>query len=134
MKKILLVLSLAVILLFLVSCQKATEEIIERQIEAESNGDVDVEIESSGPTINEWCEKGAQWKMSTTTENGNANANWNIEGLETSGEYAGLCHVIYTITSAEGNMNIDYYFEEGGENGYMVIEANGQTIKQEWSK
>ncbi len=134
MKKILFVLSSIAILLFLFGCQKAAEEVIEPRIEAESNGEVDVEIESSGPTINEWCEKGAQWKMSATTENGDTNAKWNIEGLETSGEYAGLCHVVYTVTSADGNMNLDYYFEEGGENGYMLIEANGQKFKQEWHK
>ena len=134
MKKIWFVLSLMAILLFLVSCQKATEEIIEERIEAGSNGEVDVEIESSGPTVNEWCEKGAQWKMSAITDDGNTNANWNIQGLETSGEFAGLCHVVYIIESAEGTVNIDYYFEEGGEKGYMLLETNGQKFKQEWSK
>lgn len=134
MNKISLVLSLAVLLLFVVGCQKATEEIIEQRIEAESNGEVNVEIESSGPTVNEWCEAGAEWKMSATTEEGNARTHWIIQGLETSGEMAGLCHVLYTVESAEGEAKIDYYFEKGGEEGYMVMNMNGQTFKQEWHK
>jgi hypothetical protein len=51
----------------------------------------------------------------------------------TSGEYAGLCHVIMSAQGAEGEvMTADYYFSEDGESGYYEMEVNGQTFKQEW--
>lgn len=131
MNRIIVVLLVLLSVVLLLGCQKAANEALEAQIEAESNGQLDVEIESSG-ALNDWCQAGADWKMSATTEEGQMNAKWTIQGLETTGEMIGLCHVLYIVESEEGNMEVNYYFEEGGENGYMVIEANGQTYKQEW--
>jgi hypothetical protein len=59
-------------------------------------------------------------------------ASWKIDKLETSGEYKGLCHVIYTMTGADEDIRMDYWFDESGENGYYEMKMNGQTVKQEW--
>jgi len=123
MKKIVLLLA---IVFLLVGCQpKDTVEI--------STDEGDVTIESSISEGADWCEAGSNWQMTTTTQQGEANAQWIIQGLVDSGEYAGLCHVQYTAQTPEGESVVDYYFSEDGESGYFEMEVNGQTIKQEWN-
>lgn len=148
MKKLLILLTLLV-LVFVVSCEKAMEEVIEHQIESESGGDAEVdmdsgsmtietdegtvEIESSGLDSDEWCKAGAQWKFKSTTAEGAGNAQWMIEGLMTSGKFDGLCHVVYTATGPDGDARMDYYFSEDGESGYFEMDINGQKMTSEWS-
>jgi uncharacterized protein YceK len=79
-----------------------------------------------------WCPEGGNWQMESTGAEGDASATWKIDKLETSGEYKGLCHVIYTVDGPDGKMVMDYWFDESGENGYYEMEINGQKIKQEW--
>jgi len=80
-----------------------------------------------------WCEAGANWEMTATGAEGGTEATWVIEGLVTSGEYAGLCHVIYTVTDPSGEvMHMDYWFDESGESGYFEMDVGGQKFKQEW--
>ena len=136
MKKVLMVVSALTLLVFLVSCgnvaEEMTEEMAEQQIEAETGGDV--EIESSGFNGDGWCEEGAQWKYAAEMEEGSTNAQWMVEGLMTSGEYEGLCHVVYIAEGPDGDARMDYYFSEDGESGYFEMNINGQTMKSEWSK
>lgn len=80
----------------------------------------------------DWCQAGGNWTMASTGAQGEVNATWKIDKLETSGQYAGLCHVVYTVESAQGPVTVNYWFEEGGKNGYFEMVVNGQTIKQEW--
>ncbi len=61
-----------------------------------------------------------------------SNAQWIIEELITTGEYSGLCHIVYTAETPEGDVQIDYYFSENGESGYFEMNVNGQVIKNEW--
>ncbi|MFC1801352.1 hypothetical protein ACFLZB_02720 [Nanoarchaeota archaeon] len=75
-----------------------------------------------------WCQAGSQWTFSDTTNNMNAV----IVGIETTGKYAGYCHVVYDVESADNKANINMYFNQEGQ-GYQVIEVNGQTIESEWT-
>ncbi|MBN1275302.1 hypothetical protein JXA12_03340 [Candidatus Woesearchaeota archaeon] len=77
-----------------------------------------------------WCQEGAEWTMTSAAEG--ANAQWIVDRLEKSGEYAGYCHVIYKATSPDGDLRMDYWFDESGENGYYEMDVGGQKIKQEW--
>ena len=147
MKRILFLLVLLVVIA-LVGCQTAVEEAMENQIEAESGGEAEVDLDDgsvhletdegevdikySGMDGDEWCQEGAEWQMSATTDEGNSNAQWLIEGLINSGEYSGLCHVLYTAETPDGDVQIDYYFSENGESGYFEMNVNGQVIKNEW--
>jgi hypothetical protein len=82
-----------------------------------------------------WCQEGGEWHMTSTGapiqgEVGTANAR--IKKIVTSGRYRGLCHVIYEAKTTEGKMKVDYYFDESGKNGYMVMDIGGQKMEQEW--
>jgi hypothetical protein len=150
MKKGLLIVSLMVIALFAIGCEKALEEAMEAKIESETGENVEVDIDSGSMTVETddgtlevtssglggdgWCEDGAEWSMASTGVEGTANAQWMIEGLMTSGDYQGLCHVVYTSTSPEGDARMDYYFAEDGETGYFEMNVNGQVMKSEWHK
>ena len=81
-----------------------------------------------------WCPEGGSWDFQGTTDEGAATASWKIDKLMTSGEYEGLCHVVYTAEGPEGSIKMDYYFSEDGESGYVEMNINGQKISQEWSK
>ncbi|MBU1623243.1 MAG: hypothetical protein KJ597_06735 [Nanoarchaeota archaeon] len=150
MKKMLLLFVL-VLAVFLVGCKTIVEEAMEQQIEAESGGNADVDfddgsmhietdegevdIEYSGTNNGEWCQEGAEWKMTANTDEGATNAQWMIEGLINSGEYSGLCHVVYTAEGPEGEeARMDYYFSEDGETGYFEMNIDGQVFKQEWNR
>jgi hypothetical protein len=101
-----------------------------------------VEIEGVEPTMEalaesvpeEWCKAGEQWQFKTTQEGIDASAQWEIQGIVESGEYAGLCHVISTATTPLGETSMDYYFAEDGESGYFEMKLpDGSTVKQEWT-
>ena len=79
-----------------------------------------------------WCPVGGNWNMESTGVEGQTTATWKIDKLETAGKYAGLCHVVYTAKTPEGETKIDYWFDESGENGYYEMDINGQKISQEW--
>lgn len=96
-----------------------------------TDGDSKVTVESTGD--NSWCPAGGNWKYSGSTEAGMANAEWKVDKLMTSGKYSGLCHVIYTAEGPQGDVNMDYYFSEDGDSGYVVMDVNGQKIESEWS-
>jgi uncharacterized protein YceK len=123
MKKLILV-SLLVVSIFLIGCGTNQTTIIADQ--------GDVQIEASGFDSDNWCQAGAEWKMTGDFDEGETNAQWNIEGLMTSGEFEGLCHVIYTTQTPEGETQMDYYFSEDGETGYFEMDINGQKFTQEW--
>ncbi|MBW2973879.1 hypothetical protein KY346_05825 [Candidatus Woesearchaeota archaeon] len=101
--------------------QEATEEVIVEKVE---------------PTMEaaaEWCKEGSEWKFSSASPDVDASAQWVVKGLMTEGEYAGLCHVLYTAQTPMGESTMDYYFDEEGESGYFEMKLpNGQTVKQEW--
>jgi len=146
MKKILIICFLLTFLLLVLGCQKVAEEAMEAQIESETGQDAEVDISEGKMTIetdegrveiegfdsDEWCQEGAEWNFASTTEA--ANAQWIIEGLMNSGEYSGLCHVVYTSEGPDGTARMDYYFAEDGETGYFEMDVNGQKMKSEWHK
>lgn len=153
-----IVLGVVLALIFLAGCQsaadKAAEKNAENQIKAETGGNANVDIDSSEGRMNietdngsveintnmkdvkegDWCPEGGEWTMAASGTQGDTSAEWNIDRIMTSGEFAGLCHVVFTTQGPNGEMNVDYYFNENGESGYMVMNQNGQTIKQEWHK
>lgn len=134
MKKILAIVSVIAMLLFLVGCgNEIAEEMAEQQMEAEMGENVDVEIESSGFDSDEWCQEGAQWSYTATAPGaGGSNAQWNIVGLVESGQYEGLCHVLYVAEGPDGNAEMNYYFSEDGESGYFEMDINGQKMVSSW--
>jgi len=135
-------------MLLMVGCQKASDEMAERSIEADTGSDVEIDsskgsmsVESEDGRVDvttnmqdsdEWCPEGGEWTMTSAGVEGDASAEWRVDKLETSGKYAGLCHVIYTAQGPDGEMRMDYYFDESGENGYVEMEMNGQKIVQEF--
>ncbi len=144
------VIALCFVLLVLAGCEKAAEKQMEAKIEAETGGNADVDINKGdmtiktdegtvevtgieGATPGDWCKEGAEWKFtSAETAQQDVSAKWIIKGMG-SGEYSGLCHVVYTMQSSQGTVDMDYYFAKDGKSGYAVIKLpNGQTMKQEW--
>ncbi|MEM4263644.1 MAG: hypothetical protein QW666_01990 [Candidatus Woesearchaeota archaeon] len=126
------------------------EQKIEQQIEAETGEEADVEIDKGDMTIKteqgtvevtgvegisegDWCKEGAEWKFtSSETAAKDVSAKWIIKGMGT-GEFSGLCHVVYTMQTTEGTTDMDYYFAKDGKSGYAVVKLpTGQTFKQEW--
>lgn len=139
---------LLLVLVFLLGC--STEERIENQIEAETGEDAEVDIDGDtfkmtgtsdkgtyeivGNNIGEdnWCATGAEWKFAGTNSLEGADAHWIIEGLETNGQFNGLCHVVFTFDNSEESGRMDYYFSEDGKSGYSVVDVNGEKITSEW--
>ncbi len=80
----------------------------------------------------DWCQAGSQWDWSSQRIETDGEVSWVVDKLETSGEYAGLCHVVFSASGPEGDISMDYWFDETGKNGYVEMDANGQHIKQEW--
>jgi len=95
-----------------------------------------MEATAVGETVDigdEWCKEGAAWNFKSTTPDMEASGEWLIKGLMTSGEYSGLCHVLYTTETPLGETIMDYYFTEDKESGYFEIKLpDGQTMKHEW--
>lgn len=94
-----------------------------------STEDGDVHISGSSQNADEWCQAGSTWAMTGDQ----ADANMVIEGLVTTGKYAGYCHVTYDATTAQGETHVDYYFNKDGSAGYQVMDVNGQTYESEWT-
>lgn len=144
------IIALSLVLLVLAGCQQASEKQLEAKIEAETGAEADVEIDKGDMTIKteegtvevtgldttsgDWCMEGAEWKFtSAEIAEQDVSAKWIIKGMGT-GEYSGLCHVLYTAKTDYGEMEMEYYFSEDGKSGYSVIKLpNGQTMKQEWN-
>ncbi len=151
MKKSSVWVALLLMLGLLMGCTtQIAEDKAEAQIEAQTGGNADVDIGSGKMTVETdegivkvetnaqdmkgWCDAGTQWKYAATTDQGNANAQWNIAGLMDSGDYKGLCHVVYEATGPNNEKTtMDYYFTQDGKSGYFEMNVNGQKIKQEWS-
>ena len=122
-------------MLLLAGCQSS----VTGQVTADTKDTVHQTIETDNGTVqisategqnDSWCQTGAQWSMNAPSQG--QDAQWTIDKLETSGEYKGLCHVIYTANTPDGKMRMDYYFDESGDNGYYEMNIGGKTIKQEW--
>ncbi len=77
---------------------------------------------------NNWCMAGSEWNIGGAQ----ANANMVIQGIATSGKYAGYCHVTYDMTTSQGDVHMEYYFNKEGS-GYQVMDINGQRTETEWS-
>jgi hypothetical protein len=90
------------------------------------------EIQGSGGDSSSWCQTGANWNMNTTGSENDGSMDWEIEGIEESGKYAGYCHVVYAVDTENAQGNIEYYFDEEGS-GFMVMNINGQKIESEWT-
>ncbi len=155
MKRIIAV--LAVLLIFVMGCQpvEIKPDIADGNVNIETDeGNVDIDVDSNQNTVtttvnteegeqtttitgtagsDDWCPEGGNWNMESTGAAGDMNAEWKIDKIMTSGEYEGLCHVVYTANTPQGAITTNYYFAEGGETGYFEMNVNGQTIKQSWS-
>jgi len=103
----------------------------------------DVDVKSSGDTVtietedtkveatageDDWCSTGATW--SSTGPDGSAKMV--VVGIESSGKYKGYCHVKYDIDSEGDDAKMDFYFDED-DNGYQIMDVNGQHIEMEIS-
>ncbi len=114
------------LVLFLIGCAgpayKQTIETDEGQVTIEGTG------------TDEWCQAGTNWQWSGSAPEGDSTATWEIQELVASGQYAGLCHVVYEANTPDGTVTMNYYFSEDGESGYVEMDINGQKFSQEWSK
>lgn len=97
------------------------------------DGEQTTTVTTTKTGADEWCPEGGEWAMTSTGAQGDMNAEWKIDKLVSSGKYAGLCHVIYTVEGPDGDVSMDYYFSEDGESGYFLMDINGQKIEQEWT-
>lgn len=124
MKTNLVLMSVLVVLLLLAGCQKANTQTI-----ATDGGEIKVTGEAKN--TNAWCQAGSEWKTTSTGE-GAGTAKMVIEGIVSSGKYAGYCHVTYDVSTESGSANVDYYFKEDGS-GYQVMNVNGQKFESQWT-
>jgi len=124
MKKIII----ALVVLLLAGCAAKVEKTT--VIETDS-GEQKVVVSGSAEQGG-WCPAGGNWNMQATGSEGDTTASWKIDKLETSGKYAGLCHVVYKATTPQGEVLMDYWFDESGKNGYYEMNVNGQKISQEY--
>ncbi len=111
-----------------VTTTTTTPENSKTTIETET-GTTTIETNTKGDS---WCSPGSNWNMQSSGMEGNANAKMVVVNLETSGKYAGMCHVIYTAEGPDGNIKMDYWFNEAGTDGYYEMDINGQKITQEF--
>ncbi|MBR9683207.1 hypothetical protein GOV03_01585 [Candidatus Woesearchaeota archaeon] len=88
---------------------------------------------TAGEGADGWCQTGANWEMAAAGADDSTEVSWVIEALETSGDYNGLCHVVYTAKDQNGEvMNINYWFDESGKNGFFEMDVGGQKFTQEY--
>lgn len=151
MRKVLVLVCFVMVLALVAGCakvaEKSAEQKLESQIEKETGNDAEVDLGKGSMEITtddgkvevtgvddekSWCQEGAEWKFTSSNPGEQANAKWTIKGLVLSGEYAGLCHVEYTIVSEGQTSKIDYYFAQDGKSGFLEMNAGGQKVKQEW--
>ncbi|MBD3314106.1 hypothetical protein GF345_06700 [Candidatus Woesearchaeota archaeon] len=156
MNKAITLICVVTLAILIAGCQSAGDKTGDTEMESgsesdtgqDADGDIDsssgemtidtddgsVEINTNMQDVEEgdWCPEGGEWTMAASETEGDSSAEWKIDRIITSGEYEGLCHVIYTAQTPEGEMKMDYYFDESGENGYVEMDMNGQTVKQEW--
>jgi len=143
MKYLILIVTMAFVL---VSCNNTPTGEVVRNIDGatvtttERGEEVKTVMESDDGRIevtakegaDDWCQTGAAWNMNSEATSGDARASWTIDKLETSGEYKGYCHVLYTVKSPEGDVKMEYWFDESGKNGYYEMDVEGQKYTQEW--
>ncbi|MFH2027714.1 MAG: hypothetical protein ABIJ08_01115 [Nanoarchaeota archaeon] len=101
-------------------------------VQSDDGKDMDVEVTTLNRGSGDWCPVGGEWKYATTVDQGSVQGQWEVLGFETSGEYKGLCHVKYKVEQAGQTINMEYWFEEGGKDGYVKMNAGGQEFVQEW--
>ena len=142
LKTTVLLLILALALIVLASCKTAMEKQIEKETGADVNIDTkgdntqmtiksddgDTQVEINSKNTDDWCPVGSTYSQSGDT----GNVNMEVIGIETSGKYAGLCHMKYDINT-EDTGTVDYYFDESGS-GYQVIDVNGEKMEMQWTK
>jgi len=118
MKKIFLFL----ILVLLVACAKKVDTGDKVVV---TDGDTKI-VATAGS--DDWCSTGSTW--SATGSEGSAKMV--VVGIETSGKYKGYCHVTYDMDSADGDANMEFYFDEDN-NGYQIMDIDGQHIEMEYT-
>ncbi len=91
--------------------------------------DGDVEIDVHVENEDSWCQTGTSW-ASTSNE---GSANMMVEGIMTEGEYEGFCHIVLNTETEEESSSLEYYINEDGSEGYMVMDINGQEYTSAWS-
>jgi len=91
----------------------------------EGTTDIDLTVENE----DSWCMEGTNWQG--TSDQGNSNML--IEGIMSSGEFEGFCHIVMNTDAGNGNTQIDYYMNEGNTEGYYVMTIDGQEYKTSWS-
>lgn len=132
MKKLILLIFIGLILSLIVGCGTTSKDVDIKttadstEIEIEDK-ETNTKLEIDSKNTDDWCNAGSNWKM--TSEE--ATSQLVIVGLVDSGKYKGFCHVRYDVDSAEGQADIDLYFDEEG-NGYQVMVMDGKTFESEW--
>jgi hypothetical protein len=129
MKKTILI---GILLLVLTACSTSVPKVTDTNVEVTTNdAETNLEIADNTATAqigeSSWCSVGTTIKSNTV----DANANLEVIGIETSGQYAGYCHSNYKINSNGYDLNMDYYLNQEG-NGYVVTNMNGQISTTEY--
>ena len=144
MKKIFLAIVLLAVVISLTACGPTTEGDVETTTTVEDGETKTVttttttEDETVTTTVtgtegvDSWCPEGGDWSMTVEGTETTGESTWKVDKLISGGQFDGLCHVVYTATSPEGDVVIDYYFNEGGTEGFFEMDMNGQKITQEW--
>jgi hypothetical protein len=129
MKKLLLI--LVAVSVLLVGCSGQVQDI---DYTDEQGGQVNVDFDTSNADMDSWCAEGAEWTGSYVASQGvgqDLNAEWTIDGIVEEGEFAGFCHVIYTLETDEGVMEMEYYFNEDETEAYVEMQGpDGSTFSQ----
>jgi hypothetical protein len=140
MRKGLLIVSLMVIALFAIGCEKALEEAMEAKMESETGENVEVDIDSGSMTVetddgtatittsgtdsDEWCNEDLAVSVNVEGQDGGS-YQWDVVGIVESGEYKGLCHMKSYLNSPNGKIESDYYMGEDGDIAHMKVNSEG---------
>lgn len=127
MKKVFLILSIIIAAAFIAGCEESKPATTTTTVST-SEGEVDVEVSSTADSKDDWCSAGSTMK----TNGPQGDVEVVIEGIVTSGKYAGYCHMTQNVQTGTDSMTGDYYYNEDGA-GYQVINVNGQKIETEWT-
>ncbi len=142
MKKILVVMFLCMFSIFVAGCTTMNIKSDDATIKGAQYGKTAVytaDTEEQTSTVKGnygsggWCDKGADWNVASAGQYGDSTSTWKVVGLETTGTYAGYCHVLFTSQTARGETTMDYWFSEDKKSGYYEMDINGEKYTQVWT-
>ncbi len=126
MKKTILFLVLVGVVVLMTSCGSKTTQTL-------NTGDANIKIETTGANAKDWCPAGMVWTHSVNTSLEVSEGEWRVVGIESSGTYAGLCHIKFTPTRKQYalGMKMDMWANEDGSKGFIEVDIGGKKMVQE---